>query len=428
MNSRQRIDKALHYQETDRVPADFGGTPVSAIHVSTVYKLRQALHLDPPGTPIKVIDPFQMLGEIKPDLTEALESDVVPLWPLGTFFGFKNIGWKPWTLFDGTPVLVPEGFNTVPESNGDILMYPQGDRSASPSGRMPRGGFYFDVIVRQPPVDDDHLNVNDNLEEFVLISDEDLDYFAREAQRLHSQTDKAIAALLGGTSFADIGAIHGAFLKNPRGIRSLEELLVSMVTRQDYLHKIFAYQCDICLKNLDLLYQAVGNRISIIQISLTDVAAQNGPLLSEQSYRQLLLPYQKKLNDWVHRHTHWKVSNHCCGAVLPLMEAFIDAGFDILNPVQTSAVNMNPKTLKEQFGARQVFWGGGVDTQKTLPFGTPDEVHRQVKERLEIFGRGGGFVFNVVHNIQANVPVENILAMIEAYRKYSTYPLGRSAS
>src|SRR5208337_1092551 len=141
MNPRERVNLALQHKEADRVPLDLGGSTVSGMHVSTVYRLRQALGLDKPGTPVKIIEPFQMLGEIKPDLVAALGIDVVMLAGSRTAFGFKLEGWKEWTSFDGTPTLVPEGFNTIPEPDGDILMYPEGDRSAPPSGRMPRNGF-----------------------------------------------------------------------------------------------------------------------------------------------------------------------------------------------------------------------------------------------------------------------------------------------
>ena len=140
MNSRERLKLALDHKEPDRIPIDLGGSVVTGMHATTVYLLRQALGLDRPDTPVKVIEPYQMLGEIKPDLIEALGIDVIGLGKTKTFFGFKNQGWKPWTTFQGTPVLVPEGFNTDPEPNGDILMYPEGDESAPPSGRMPTVG------------------------------------------------------------------------------------------------------------------------------------------------------------------------------------------------------------------------------------------------------------------------------------------------
>ena len=180
ITSRERINLALNHQEADRVPLDLGAGPTSGMHASSVYLLRQALQLDPPGTPVNVIEPYQLLGEIKPDLQEALGVDVVGVWPSATLFGFRNEGWKPWTLFDGTPVLVPEDFNIDPEMDGSILMYPEGDHSAPPSGHMPRDGFYFDTIVRQPPVDDAQLDPSDNLEEFGYVSDDELSYFDRE--------------------------------------------------------------------------------------------------------------------------------------------------------------------------------------------------------------------------------------------------------
>ena len=150
ITSRERLSLALQHKEPDRVPLDLGGTSTTGIHVDTVYLLRQALKLDKPGTPVKVIEPFQLLGEIKPDLLDALGVDAVPLWGTKTLFGFANGGWKPWTAFAGTPVLVLEGFNTVPEPNGDVFLYPEGDRSAPPVGHRPNDGFYFDVIDRQP--------------------------------------------------------------------------------------------------------------------------------------------------------------------------------------------------------------------------------------------------------------------------------------
>ena len=176
MTSRERVNLAIQHKEADRVPLDLGGSAVTGMQVDTVYRLRQALGLDEPGTPVKVVEPYQMLGEIEPDLMQRLGVDVVGLAKATTMFGFKNEGWKPWTTFEGTPVLVPEAFSIEPDANGDILMYPDGDRSAPPSGRMPKGGFYFDAIVRQPPIDENRLNVEDNLEEFGPIPDDVLEY------------------------------------------------------------------------------------------------------------------------------------------------------------------------------------------------------------------------------------------------------------
>ncbi len=423
MNSRERVQAALEHREPDRIPCDLGATTVSGMHVDMVYRLRQALGLDPPGTPIKLIEPFQMLGEIKPDLQQALAIDTVTLLGTGTAFGFKLEGWKEWKSFGGTPVLVPGGFNTVPEPNGDLLLYPQGDRSASPSGRMPKGGFYFDLIVRQPPLDDAHLNFEDNLEEFGPISPEELEHYCRHAEKLYSETDKAIVLNLGGLSLGNIARVPGPALRQPKGIRDVEEWYISLNTRRDYVYKIFERQTEINLANLHKIHQVVGERPTVAYLSGTDFGAQNGPFVSPRVYRELFLPFHKLVNDWVHQHTSWKTFIHSCGSVWALIEDFIAAGFDILNPVQTSAADMDPVELKRRFGGRITFWGGGVDTQRTLPFGTAEDVRREVRERLRIFGSGGGFVFNAVHNIQALVPVENVLAMYEAARESGQYPL-----
>jgi hypothetical protein len=423
MTSRERVEMALEHKEPDHVPLDLGASAVTGMQVDTVYQLRQALQLDPAGTPVKVTEPYQMLGEIKPDLMEALGVDVVGLGKPATMFGFKNQGWKPWTTFEGTPVLVPEGFNTEPDENGDILMYPEGDKSVPPSGRMPKGGFYFDSIVRQPPIDEDTLSVEDNLEEFGPIDGADLEHFRSEAERLSTQTDKAILANFGGTAFGDIALVPAPWLKHPKGIRDIEEWYISTVTRRDYVYKIFERQCEIGISNLEKVFAAVGNRVTAVFVSGTDFGQQNGPFISLKSYRDLFKPFHQEVNNWVHKNTQWKCFIHSCGSVRALLPDFVDAGFDIINPVQCSAAGMAPEELKKEFGERVTFWGGGVDTQRTLPFGTPEEVREEVCSRLKIFGRSGGFVFNTIHNVQARVPAGNVLAMYEAVRKCGQYPM-----
>lgn len=426
MNSRERVQLTVNHQEADRVPLDLGGSLVTGMNVSMVYKLRQALKLDAPGTPVKVIEPYQMLGEIKDDLADALGVDVVGLRHPRTMFGFRNDGgWKEWAIFDGTPVLVPEGFNTDPEPDGSILMYPEGDKSVAPSGHMPKDGFYFDAIVRQGEIDYDNLNPEDNLQEFEPIRDADLEYFRVEAERLYRESDRAIFADFGGTGFGDIALVPAAWLKEqPRGIRAIEDWYMATAANQDYVYEVFDRQCEIALANLARLYAAVGDRVSIIFVTGTDFGTQRGPFISPKAYRTLYQPFHRRVNDWVHANTTWKTFIHSCGSVMALIPDFLDAGFDIMNPVQCSAVNMEPHELKRQFGARVTFWGGGVDTQHTLPNGTPDQVRAQVAERIRIFGPGGGYVFNTIHNVQPQTPVENLLAMYETVREAGRYPLG----
>jgi hypothetical protein len=421
VNSRERVETTLRHEEPDRVPLDLGGSSVTGMHVGTVYRLRQALALDPPGTPVKVTRPYLMLGEVKLDLVNVLGIDVLPLTTGSNMFGLATDRYKPWTTFDGTPVLVPADFNTELEPNGDLLQYPKGDRSAPPSGRMPAGGWYFDAIIRQPPIDEGALAVEDNLEEFGPISDRDLAHLEREAHRLHSQTDLAVLAKFSGTGFGDIAAVPATWLLHPRGIRDVEEWYVSLASRPDHIYGIFERQCEIALANLARIAPAVANRISAIYLTGTDFGMQTGPFVSPRTYRQLFLPFHRRINDWIHANTTWKTFIHSCGSVINLIDDFIEAGFDILNPVQCSATGMEPAELKRRFGNSVVFWGGGVDTQRTLPFGTPDEVRVQVRERIEAFAPGGGFVFNPIHNVQPQTPIANLLAMFDALRDYGHY-------
>ena len=425
LSSRERVTLALNHKEADRVPVDLGASPVSGMHVSVVYKLRQALGLDKPGTPVKVVEPYQLLGEIKLDLLDALGCDAVGLGGAKNMFGIRNEGWKPWSLADGTPVLVPGAFNTEADLNGDLFQYAEGDKSFLPSGRMPKGGFFFDSTVRQEPLDDATLKLEDNLEEFGPISSADLAYLQREAERLYNETDKAILANFGGTAFGDIALVPAPMLKNPKGIRAVDEWYMSTASRREFIRKIFERQCEIGLANLEKIHQAVGNRVSLVMVTGTDFGQQSGPFISPRAYRDLYKPFHRQVNDWIHQRTTWKTFIHSCGSVRMLLDDFIDAGFDVLNPVQCSATNMAPVELKKGYGDRLVFWGGGVDTQRTLPFGAPDEVRREVNDRLRILGPGGGFVFNPIHNVQAGTPIENVVALYESVREQGKYPLAQ---
>ena len=418
MNSRERILTTCNHKQPDKLPVDFGGGFQTGIHVSVVYKLRQALGLDSPGTPVKVVEPYQMLGEVAPDLRDALGIDTIPLAGTGTMFGYSARDFKKATLHEGTPMLVPVDFNTDPAPNGDLYQYPCGDRSIPPSGHMPAGGYFFDSIVRQPPIDDDKLDPKDNLEEFGPIPQDEIAHYARQAEALYSQTDRALFCTFGGLTFGDIALVPAPFLKNPKGIRDTEEWYVSTAIRQDYVKAIFERQAEIAIENLSRLHQAVGDKIAVIQTNGTDFGTQNGPFLSVDTYNDLFLPYQKRVNGWIHHNTSWKTFMHCCGGIVPLLDSIVEAEFDILNPVQCSAREMDPRQLKSRHGGQLVFWGGGVDTQHVLPFGTPAQVRDQVKERIEIFGENGGFVFCTIHNVQARTPIENLLAMFETIRQY----------
>ena len=409
--SAYRVSEALRHRVPDRLPVDVGSTFVSGIHVSCVAALRRHFGLD--GGPVRILDPGQMLGEVAADLKEILHIDTEPLLRRGTKFGFAMENFKPFHMDDGLEVLVPGQFCTTKDADGSTLLYPQGDLTASPCARMPAGGYFFDAIIRQPPIDDDALNPEDNLEEFTRVPDADIDELEVRAKAARA-TGRAVVASLGGTSFGDIALVPGMSLKNPRGIRDVAEWYMSIRMRRDYIEKVFDGQCRIALDNLERMTKRLAPYVDVINICGTDFGTQTSSFCSVSTFRDLWLPFYKQVNDCIHRNTPWKTFKHSCGAVEKFIESFLDCGFDVLNPVQCSASGMEPEVLKQKYGSRIVFWGGGVDTQKTLPFGTPDEVRRQVLARCEVFAKDGGFVFNTVHNIQAGTPVENILAMFGA--------------
>jgi hypothetical protein len=416
VTSRERLDMALNHRQPDRVPVDFNGTAVTGMHVKCVIGLRDRYGLE--KRLVKVHEPYQMLGWIDEDLQAALGLDVEGVYGPETMFGFGNENWKPWRMDDGTEVLVSGHFLTTRDANGDTLIYPKGDLSAPPSGRLPKNGFFFDTIVRQEPIDEAKLDPEDNLEEFGPITEAALDHFDAESRRA-AETGRGVVASFGGTALGDIALVPAPFLKHPKGIRDVEEWYVSTLTRRPYIRRIFERQTETALQNLDRIRARVGDRVQAAFLCGTDFGTQQSTFCSVSTFRELYLPYYKRLNDWVHRHTSWKTFKHSCGAVATLIPSFIESGFDILNPVQVSAAGMDARGLKDRFGRDIVFWGGGVDTQRTLAFGTREEVRAEVLERCEVFGRDGGFVFNAVHNIQANVPIENIVAMFEAVREFN---------
>ncbi len=416
MNSRQRLQTTLNHRQPDRVCVDFGATFVTGIHVAVVDKLRKAV-LGSNGTPVKVCEPYQMLGEVDDELREALGIDVVGRLPRKSIFGTDESDWKPFTLYDGTEVLVPHNFNTVvEEASGDTLMFPAGDTSVPPSGRMPNGGYFFDAIIRQEPIDEDNLDPANNLEEFGLLEEEDLAFYRGVKQWFEERSDYGAILIVPGSAFGDIALVPAPFLKHPKGIRDITEWYASLAMRQDYIREVFERQCEIALANIQTLIDLLGDVVQVALLTGTDFGTQRGLFISPKSYRDLFKPFHTALNKLIHVKSNWKTFIHSCGSIWDLIPDLIEAGFDILNPVQCSAARMDARELKREFGKDLVFWGGGVNTQKTLPFGTPEEVYREVRERIEIFNDGGGFVFNSIHNVQADTPLDNVQAMLKAVR------------
>jgi hypothetical protein len=334
-------------------------------------------------------------------------------------FGFANENWKPWRLFDGTEVLIPELFNTSQDKDGNLLLYPQGDTSVPPSGKMPKGGYYFDAIVRQETIDEKYLDPREWVkDQYPVYTDEELRYLEETANNLYQNTNLSVLGCFWQGGFGDIAVVPGLSVKHPKGIRDPQDWIMAHALYPEYIKGIFSLQCEIVLQNLELYRQAMGDNIDVIVVSGTDLGAQNASSISPDMYRDIYKPFHKIVNEWIHKNTSWKAWYHSCGSVVSLLDDLVDAGIDILNPVQCSAAGMDPVLLKKKYGDKLVFWGGGVDTQRTLPFGTPEEVRQEVTERCQIFGKKGGFVFNPIHNIQPKTPIENIIAMFETVKNF----------
>jgi uroporphyrinogen decarboxylase len=378
---------------------------VSGIVASTYHRLKQQLGIISPN---RVADVYEMLAEVERPVMERFGADVVSLcgWGLETLLAIQDAHWKPWRLFDGTPVEVPAGFNPVREKTGDWVLL----REGIPIARMPEGGFYFDLIEDSPALEKSPGAVHVNLDDYRphLLTLEELRAYHARAEALYQNTDFAIVVPLEPPFQLFRGMGTGGF----------EAWLVTLATEPDYVHALMERVTSAWLGNLERLAEAVGERGQIFQ-TYDDLGTQNAPFLSVKMFRELIMPYYKRTFDWIHQNTKWKVLFHSDGAICPLIPSLIEMGVDALNPVQISAHNMEATRLKQEFGDKLAFWGGACDCQHTLPFGTPQDVAREVKENVRVLGRGGGYVCAAVHNIQAGVPPENVVALFDTARHNS---------
>jgi hypothetical protein len=390
------------------------------VHCSVVEALREHYHLD--KRPVKVHEPFQMLGLIEDDLREAMSVDAAIAMPLGTMMGNRvdaDGPWREWRTNWGQTVLIPGDMRVCRKPDGGWVVYPQGDADVPACAEMPASGFFFDAVIRQEDFDEDDPDVDDNTEEYQILSDGDIARTGKAAREA-AATGCAVVAGLPGTAIGDIAFVPGMALKRPKGIRDVAEWYMSTVSRPEFLHRVFERQTEVALANLERIAAEVGDAYDVVFVCGTDFGTQSSTFCSKDTLVELYVPYYKRINDWIHAHTPWKTWKHSCGAVEGFIGTFIDAGFDVLNPVQCSATGMDPELLKRTYGDRIVFWGAGVDTQKTLPFGTPEEVRAQALERCRIFSTNGGFVFNAIHNVQALTPVANMVALLDAVKEFNT--------
>ena len=418
MTSRQRILETINHRQPDRVPVDLGSTGQTGMNASTLYRLRKALGLE--EHPIEISEIFQLLGKVDPDMMQYAGADVIGLNNPSNMFGVPDGPLKPFRMPDGTPTLIAQGNEYDVAEDGSVYMYPQGNRSVGPSGHMPAGGSFFDNINRAPEFDEDDLTpAEDFKDDFGILDDATARYLEDKSKALYEGTDYAIIGNLGGAGLGDSAMVPGPHVLAPKGIRKFDDWLMAHMLYPEYIQEVFEMQTQTMLKNLEIYRQAVGDRIQIVWISGTDFGTQNGEFFRPEVFRELYKPYYQRINDWVHQNTPWKTFYHCCGSIVNYLDDFVEMGVDILNPVQLSARGMDAHMLKEKYGDKLVFWGGGVDTQQTMPFGTPEQVRQQVKERLDILSKGGGYVFAPIHNVVAKTPVENLIAMYEAVKEFN---------
>jgi len=408
LSSRERVLKTLEHEEPDRVPLDMGATIMSGIMAHALDRLRK--HLGLSQRPVKVYEVFQMLGEVEMDVVERLGIDVLPVEPPVQFFGLRREKWKPWKLWDGTGVLVPGQFDVEVDEEGNWLLHSEGDPAKPVEGRMPKDGFYFDMASTIEAHMDYAPPCLEEVRKENIVTSEELEFLAARAEMLRRETDKAL--LLG--CWGQVGLPWAG---------SIPDFLCLLAMDRAYVKDLFALRTETALKNLEKFKIYLGDNIDILGLDGADYGAQNNELFAPEMFEELFLPNFKQQNDWVHRNTSWKTWQHTCGSVTRIIPMLVESGLDILNPVQTSAAGMDPAWLKREFGSKITFWGGGVDTQKTLPFARPEEVEREVAERIRIFAPGGGFVFNTVHNIQQGTPPQNIVAAYDTARTVGRYPI-----
>jgi uroporphyrinogen decarboxylase len=400
--SRERILAALHHQEADRVPIDLGAMRSSGIHAIAYNRLKA--HLGLQGGQTLLYDIMQQLAQPEIAIVDRFHLDALPLPRAVIGLDPTRPRWKPWRLPDGSPAIVPVGLEQVLGEDGGLEIRDDAGRTLY---RMPTGGLYYEPVY-EPLA---HATTVSEIEAWqpASISDAELAWLAAEARRLRATTEKAIVGLTGQRIYEGAQSARG-------WQRFMEDLAGQPALAQALLQRLADGACADLARYLD----AVGEFIDIVQVG-DDLGAQNGPQLSPRMYRRLVKPYQQQMWQFIKARSGLPVFLHCCGGIYPLIPDLIEAGVDILNPVQISAAGMDPVRLKAEFGRDLVFWGGAADTQHVLPEATPEQVADHVRRQIDILAPGGGFVFNQVHNIQANVPPENIVAMLDAAMAHGAY-------
>ncbi|MCL4377961.1 MAG: uroporphyrinogen decarboxylase family protein [Actinobacteria bacterium] len=399
MKNRERIISTLNHKEPDRLPVDLGSTDSSGITWIAYNNLKRALGL---STKTQVFDLMQMIVKVEHEVLQFVGSDAAALI-------FEPEKWKTFEFIKGYPLEIPEKVQIQEKDNGEMIIY---SGNGMPACKRPKCGFYFDTIYN-PLKDSKSLEDIDKGFSFMesydmpYYMDESFDSLKQRARNLHQNTDYAVVANLW---------VH--LLAAGQDLRGFENFMMDLILNKKMAQRFFEKQIEAYIPRIDRYIEMVGDYIDIIQVN-DDLGTQNGPQFNRELYKEILKPYHKKLWQYIKQKSKKYLLLHSCGSIYELIPDLIEIGIDAINPVQVSARNMDSKKLKIEFGKDITFWGGGCDTQKILPFGKPGDVKEEVKKRVEDLSGNGGFVFCQVHNIQPDVPVENILAMYEAVREFS---------
>ncbi len=406
MTSRERILSALNHQQPDRVPIDLSGHRSSGIAAMAYSKLRDFLEL--PRRPIRVYDPIQQLAIVDEDVLQRFRADTIEL---GRAFALEDKWWTEWELPDGTPCLMPVWAKPERHDGEWVLRSrPRGHIIA----RMPPGVWYFEQCNFPFLEHEDLGRVEAELSECmwsaiasppgpITAGPDGEQVLAAGARRLRQQTERAILGLFGG-NLLELGQW---FYRN-------DNFFMLLAAEPQRTHRFLDKLIEIHLRNLDRFLRTVGEHLDIILFG-DDLGMQSGPQVSPAMYREFFKPRERIMWQRVkERAPHLKIQLHCCGGVRELLPDLIDAGLDAINPVQITCRGMAPAGLKRDFGDRLTFWGGGCDTRDILSKGTPGEVGEHVKQLVETWSPGGGFVFQQVHNILADIPPANVVAMFDA--------------
>ncbi|RZN66339.1 MAG: methyltransferase [Candidatus Methanolliviera hydrocarbonicum] len=402
MTSRERILLTLKHEEPDRVPIDLGGMRSSGIHAIAYNKLKHYLNCKDKS--VKIYDLAQQLAIVDNEIRERVSSDVVELKRLDGGFGTRINSWKQIDLFlDGGEYYVPTDFNPKVLADGSFAIEIEGKIVAL----MPKGGYYFDS--RYAPL----ANASERKEIDIILSNritgEELDFLEAQAREIKNNTDCAI-----------LGSFGGNFIEMGHTLFGYQEFMERLILNKSFIEYFLSKLEEKYLEEIERYLNRVGKYIDIIVLG-DDYGTQEDLQISIEMFRQLFKPHLKALCDFIEERSDVYIFLHSCGAVNKLIPDLIDAGIQILNPVQTSAKGMSPELLKKKFGKDIVFWGGGCDTQRILPFGTLEEVENDVKKRIDVFAPEGGFVFAAIHNIQYEVSPEKCLRLFDTARDYGKY-------